>query len=100
MSHQKDLPFGQVFSHERSILHLSARDNSMFHLRPFLQMIYLEAMWLALALGAVRRTLAVVRLALALGAMRGAHLALALLVTSNLCLALALRGIHLVRRTK
>lgn len=62
---------------------------------------------LCLALGAVRRILAVALLR----AIRGAHLVvalgavqrtlvLALLVTSNLCLALALRGNHLVRRTK
>ena len=56
---------------------------------------------LAVALGAVWGALAV-----ALGGVRGtlsavcdAHLALALFVTSNLCLAVALRDIHLVRRT-
>jgi hypothetical protein len=61
-----------------------------------LALLVISNLCLALALGVVRRILAVALLR----AVRGAHLALALLVTSNLCFALALRDNHLVRRTK
>src|SRR5437016_13544399 len=44
MSHQKDLPFVHQVCDERIILHFLLHDNSIGHLRPLLQMIYLESM--------------------------------------------------------